>query len=94
MLARIDNYTKQELENFVNESNSFQDFLRKIGYSSNSGYSYQIVKNKLKLLNINYSKLLKSKKQAGIERTEENVFIKNSTANRTTVRHWYKKEII
>lgn len=91
MSAKIDKYTKQELEDFVNESNSFQDFLRKIGYSSNSGNTYQIVRDKLKLFNINYSKLLKSKKQAGIKRTEENVFIKNTTADRSVVRKWYKK---
>ena len=89
MAALIDKYTKEELEKIINQSTSMQDFLRNLGYSSNSSSTYHLVRTKLNDLNIDYSSLLKTK-HIPQKRDVDNIFIKNSTANQTIIRRWYK----
>ena len=76
MAALIDKYTKEELEKIINQSTSMQDFLRNLGYSSNSSSTYYLVRTKLNDLNIDYSSLLKTK-HIPQKRNVDNVFIKN-----------------
>lgn len=89
MSSIIDQYTKEELENIVKASHNMKEVIQTIGYATNSGNNNQTVKNRLNLYNIDYSHFTSStNKQI---RTEENVFIENSTASQATLRRWYIK---
>ena len=90
MAALVDKYTKEELEKIINQSTSMQDFLRNLGYSSNSSSTYYLVRTKLNDLNIDYSSLLKTK-HIPQKRNVDNIFIKNSTADQHTLRKYYKE---
>lgn len=87
-MALIDQYTKQELEQIVNQSTSMKEVIDKLGYSTHSGSNNITVKQRLEQYNINYSHF---KVQNKIIRNEENIFIENSTASQATLRRWYKK---
>lgn len=87
-MAIIDNFSKEELEEIVKNSNSIKEVIDSLGYSTHSGSNHITVKTKLNEMNIDYSHF---KFQKGIERNEENVFIENSTASQATLRRWYKK---
>lgn len=86
-MAIIDNFTKEEIEQFVQESSSFAELGYKLGYKS-KGKNLDIIKRRLEEFNISteHFKLGKSP----VKRTEENVFCENSTARQSTVRRWYR----
>ena len=88
MAALIDNYSKEELEQIVQQSTSMKEVIDKIGYATHSGSNNQTVKNRLNKLNIDTSHFSHSQP---IKRTIENIFIKDSTASQKTLRTWYKK---
>lgn len=87
-MAIIDNFTKEELEKIVKKSNSIKEVIDSLGYSTHSGDNNKTIKNRLAELDIDYSHF---KHKKGIERNEENVFIKDSTASQATLRRWYIK---
>lgn len=87
-MSLIDNYTKQELENIIQKSSSYKDVAQRIGYTGYSGDLCNLIKNTINLLEINTSHF---KRQTNIVRVPENIFIKNSTANQSTLRRWYLK---
>ena len=88
--AIIDNWTKEQLEQFVKDSTNMNQVLDKVGYTIR-GRNQDIVKQRLDEYNIDYSHFTLS----GItpnKRTYENVFCEGSTASQHTLRNWYIKE--
>lgn len=87
-MAIIDNYSKEELEQIVKQSNSIKQVLNKLGYSTVGGNNHKTVKDRIEKYNIDISHFSYVK---GIERNEKNIFIENSTASQATLRRWYIK---
>ena len=54
--ALVDLYTKEELEAMLEQSNCLNDLMHRIGYKCVNGNAGKIVKKRLDLLNIDYSK--------------------------------------
>ena len=90
MSSIIDQYSKEELQEIVNKSHNMKEVIQAIGYAADSGNNHQTVKRRLELYNIDYSHFtsLQDKK---VVRTEENVFMENSTASQATLRRLYIK---
>lgn len=42
-MAKVDNFSKEELEQIVEESNNYKDVLLRLGYNSSGGNSYKTV---------------------------------------------------
>ena len=59
-----------------------------MGYRTHSGSNNKTVKNRIEKYNIDTSHFNYKK---GIERNEENIFIKYSSASQSTLRRWYLK---
>lgn len=89
-MAIIDNFTKEELEQIVQESKSYREVLRKLGYATAGGNNNITLKKRLAEYDISVDHFSIGG-QKGITRTEENVFCKDSTATQSTLRKWYKK---
>lgn len=87
-MALVDNYSKEELQEFVNQSNSYRDLLKLLGYISSNGNTYKIVKSRIEAFGINTSHF---SEYNHIERCPENIFIKNSNASQAVLRRWYLK---
>lgn len=86
----IDKYSREELENIVKASSTFKEVLQKLGYNTTSGSNNNTLKNKLEELKIDYSHF-KTFAKPRVKRTEENIFIENSTASQKVLRSWYFK---
>lgn len=84
----VDNYSKEELEDFVARSNSYRDVMSLIGYKSLNGRSYETVKKRIEKYGISTEHFGTKK---AIKRTPENIFVENSTARQTTLRRWYTR---
>lgn len=89
MAALIDQYSKEELEQIVSQSLSMKEVIDKLGYATHSGSNNNTVKNRINKYNIDISHFTTN--QSIVQRTEENVFIENSTASQATLRRWYQK---
>ena len=87
-MALIDKYSEQELRKIVNNSYSMKEVIDKLGYSTHSGNNHITVKKRLVKYNIDTSHF---KSTSPVKRTNENVFINNSTASQHTLRQWYLK---
>ena len=85
----IDNYNKEELEQIVKQSKSLREVIDKLGYTTHNGRNSNTLKNRLNKYNIDYSHFTYCKPTE--IRSEENIFIENSTASQSTLRRWYKK---
>ena len=85
----IKDFTKQEIEEKVKDCTSLSQLARELNYHSR-GAVLNTIKNYLNDNNIDYSHFTGRAKNQ-IARTEENVFVENSTANQTTLRRWYVK---
>ena len=88
-MAQIDNFSIEELTKLTKESNSFNDLILKLGYTTRSGSNHNTIRNRLNKYNIDYSHF--GSCLNSIERSVENVFIENSTATQKVLRHWYTK---
>ena len=82
----VDNYSKEELEDFIAKSNSYRDVMSLIGYKSLNGRSYETIKKRIEKYGISTEHFGTKK---AIKRTPENIFVENSTARQTTLRRWY-----
>ena len=85
--ALIDNYTKEELELIVKESQNYQEVAKKLGYTAIP--NNETVKNRINLYNIDTSHFTGQTGNSITKRTFENVFCKDSTASQHTLRNWY-----
>lgn len=77
------------LKKYVKESNSIKELQIKLGYSPNSGVS-KTIKDYCQKNNISLEHFTSLSKTV-VKRTEDNIFIENSTASQTTLRKYYKK---
>lgn len=88
-MSLIENYSKEEILQIKELSQSFSDFVKKLGYRSNATKTRDSIKNKLIELGISIDDF--GKGTGKITRTESNVFCINSTASQQTLRRWYVK---
>ena len=88
-MALIDNYTKEELEEIVKNSKSIKEVISKLGYSTNGGSNSKTVKNRIEKYGISIEHFTSTVNPT--IRTEENVFIEDSTASQAVLRRWYFK---
>lgn len=79
MISLMNKYSDEEFTRIVLQSSSYKDCLQNLGYHSNSGISTNRLKEKIKNLNIDTSHFLNSR--VAIARSEENIFVRNSTAS-------------
>ena len=87
-MGYFENYTPTEIEQIVALSTSYRDFARKIGYSNTcSGDTIKMLRQKLN----EYDTAHFGQNIQSIERSEENIFIENSTASQKVLRTWYEK---
>lgn len=87
-MALIDNYSQEELKNIIKFSYSYSEVLKKLGYSTTGGKNSAILKKRIQEYNIDISHF---RFGTPTTRTEENIFIENSTAAQKVLRNWYKK---
>lgn len=88
MISLMDKYSNEEFIKIVQQSFSYKECLLNLGYNSNSGASTNRLKQKIQQLNIDISHFTS---KIPIVRTEDNIFIKDSTASQRTLRFWYTK---
>ena len=88
MASLMDKYSNDEFKEIVLQSSSYKDCLLNLGYHSNSGDSTKRLQQKIQQLNIDVSHFTS---KISIARSEENIFIENSTVDQTTLRKWYLK---
>ena len=88
-MALVDDYSKEELEQIAKLSNSFSDFVHKLGYNSNATKTREVIKKRVEENGIDTSHFSSISK--GIARTPENTFIENSTAHQSTLRRLYRE---
>lgn len=86
--ALVDNYSKEELEEIVAQSNSYRDVMNLLHYKSNNGRAYEVVKKRIEKYNISTEHFGFKKR---VKREPENIFIENSTACQAVLRRWYLK---
>lgn len=85
MKSLVDEYTQEELVNIVKISTSYKDLAKKLGYTSFSGDLKKLLEKKFS----NFDTSHFNKVICPIKRTAENIFIKDSTADQSTLRKWY-----
>ena len=83
-MAIVDNYSKEEFEQIAKESKTVPDFLKKLGYKSDSTKTRTTVFKKIEEYNLDISHLKQRPKT--IKRNEENIFVENSTASQSVLR--------
>lgn len=91
MRAKVDNFSKKELEEWVKKSNNFIELAKNLGYISLTGNVNKVIKQRLDEYKIDYShfSLIPSNLE---KRTFENSFCKNSNASSSYIREHYKKD--
>lgn len=89
----ISSYSKEELQNIANLCTTWKEFAQKLGYATSSGDQLKMMKERISRDNIDVSHFSVFQKER-VERTRENVFIKNSTADQKTLRKFYHQENI
>lgn len=87
-MAIVDNFSKEQLQQLILESHSYKELLRKLGYASGGGHSYQTVQKRVEAYGLDTTHF---QEKHSIKRTEENVFCENSTATQKVLREWYYK---
>lgn len=92
-MALIDKYSKSELEELAQQSNSLRELIVKAGYSTPSGNNGKTVKKRLEKFGIS-TEHFGTMADKPMIRTTDNVFMENSTASQATLRRWYEKEDI
>lgn len=89
-MAFIDEYSIDELKHIVGISKSYRDLAKNLGYRSFSSAVKELISKRIINYNLDISHFNKDKKLT--TRCVENIFIKNSTADQSTLRKWYLKE--
>lgn len=87
-MSILNNYSNEEFAKIVAESKNYRDCLHRLGYNSQSGNTTKLLKERIANLNLSIEHFHTPN---AIKRNEENIFIKNSTANQATLRRWYRK---
>ena len=89
-MAKIDNFSVEELQEIVSDSRTLQEVLKKLGYSSTSGANRKTVQSRLDKYNISTEHFTKGVSN-GIASTPENTFVKDSDATQAVLRRLYLK---
>ena len=87
-MSILNSYSDEEFSKIVAESNSYRDCLYQLGYNSYSGSVINLIKQRIAELKLDITHF---NVKTPVERTVENIFIKDSTADQKTVRRWYEK---
>lgn len=90
MKALIDTYSDEEFKQIVKQSRSMREISQKLGYSATSGDSLAKIRKRIDELEISTEHFSTLHKRP-VARSEENIFIENSTADQSTLRRWYLK---
>ena len=85
----LKDFTKEEIEEMCKDSISLSEMARKLNYKSRGVILYTIKDYMIKN-NIDFSHFTGQAKDT-VVRSEDNVFIENSTASQRTLRKWYIK---
>lgn len=88
-MSIINEYSKKELEQIVQQSNSIKEVIDKLEYSTHSGNNYKTVKNTLQKLNIDFSHFKCT--NFFIKRSDEEVFCKDSIVSQRCLKTRYIK---
>lgn len=86
MKALLDTYSDEDFINIIKNSSSYSQLCLNLGYKSKSGDLVNRIKVRMNTLNLTEKDFKQDKR---IKRTEDNIFIKNSTADQRTLRRWY-----
>ena len=89
-MAKVDNFSVEELQKIVSDSRTLQEVLKKLGYSSVSGANRKTVQSRLDKYNISTEHFRKGISR-GVKRVPENTFVKNSDASQAVLRRLYLK---
>ena len=89
MRTKLDNFTDEDFIAIIKDSTSMREAQKRFGYYG-SGSNSKVIKNRCEELGITTEHFTGVAKN-NIKRTEDNIFIKDSTANQTTLRTWYLK---
>ena len=89
MKTKIDLFSDEEFKEKVLSSTSMRELSRKLGYTG-GGYNGAAILKRCESLGITTDHFTGLSKGA-VKRTEDNVFIENSTASQATLRKWYLK---
>lgn len=84
----INSCSDEQFRQFVQESLSIAEIEKKLGYNSYSGSVASKIKDRINELELDISHFAS---QQVTVRTEENVFVENSTAVQAVLRKWYRK---
>lgn len=90
MNTKIEKFTPEEVQKIASECVNMKQFQIALGYGANSGKVDTIIKDFCNKNNISLEHFTNVAVSVG-KRTEENIFIKDSTAAQATLRRWYKK---
>lgn len=90
MAALIDTYSDEEFIQIVQSSSNMTEIAKKLGYAAHSGSNATRIRKRIDDLQLSTDHFLIGN-QRPVKRTEENVFILDSTASQKTLRDWYKK---
>ena len=86
----IGKQTPEVVKEIVQNCTSMKQLAEQLGYSQNGGTSEKTISKYCEYYNISLEHFTNLPKEI-VKRNPENIFIKNSTANQTTLRRWYKK---
>lgn len=87
--SKIERFTRDQVQQIVNESSTKKEVAIKLGYSSDGGTVNRILTNYFEKNNIDVSSL---KIQKIPTYTKETVFCENGTIAQHSLVKWYKKE--
>lgn len=85
-MSILSNYSDEEFARIVADSTNYTNCLLNLGYNAKSGSILALLKQRIKELNLDISHFQIS---TPTERTVDNIFIENSTADQKTLRKWY-----
>lgn len=89
MVSLINQYSDQQFIQIVMNSQSLKEIAKKIGYNSFSGALSKKIKDRIDILKISTQHF--SNNKITTKRTQQNIFITNSTASQKTLRDWYRR---
>lgn len=87
--SKIDNFSKEQIQRIVKESDTKKEVAIKLGYSADGGSVNTILTKYFKENNIDTSSLIK---KSVPKYTKETVFCRNGTIAQHSLVKWYKKE--
>jgi Zn finger protein HypA/HybF involved in hydrogenase expression len=88
----LNNFTDNQIKEFLSDSYSIWEFCKKVGYKNKSSRVYSVIKNNLSKRNINFEDYPQIFRKVGftIKKTNEEIFSEKSTYERKDL----KKKII